>query len=53
MYKWNVITYILCALVIFAYGWGRSPLWIILGLACLGTAVWYVIKSAKEKKKDK
>ena len=49
MYKWNIITYILCAVVIFAYGWDKGLLWIIAGFACLGTSVWYVIKTRKEK----
>ena len=51
MYKWNIISYILCALVIFAYGWDKGLMWIVLGLACLGTAAWYVIQSVKKKKK--
>ena len=51
MYKWNIITYILCALVILSYGWDKGLLWIIAGLACAGTAAWYVIKAGKEKNK--
>lgn len=51
MYKWNIFAHILCALVILAYGWDKGPLWIILGLACLGTAVWYVIQWVQKKNK--